>query len=321
MKKSGCAQQIAAFGVTILAINFGAALWGAASHWLDAQGVPTNWLSVLGVVLGLCFFSALNKGLLAVGMVKTLRFIPSDLAGAADGRHAPDAPLKAPLPEAIATSANDASGTSEAKAGLPLDVGDWEGRSREIQALGFEQLMDFTVAGDRPLPPGFARLFASPTHRARAELNQIFPTHLGAKPTHLTCVFTSVLTPLQRDENPDAENRWSLETSNSRGHAGSGVTWAMRRPRALWSRHPDWTPQQLLDFHLQRRAQLERDLGLTTTTALSWDGYCRDGTVALAQQRRRLFSRPGIYIWWCNSFAKAHRHWWGDDKNAAPPPI
>ncbi len=315
MKKSGCANQAVTIVVTLLILQFGIAAWRAAALWMGDHGVPKAVLPLLGLTFGLCLFSAIMKGAVAAGMVKSLRFLPCDLAGASNGRPASQSHNRAPLPEAINV---EAPGSGSTSSGVPLDLAEWERASREIESLGFERIMDFTAEGDRPLPPGFARLFVSPQHGARAELNQIFPTSVLAKPTKLTCVFTSVLA---KAEDEHLQNRWTLETSNSHGHSGSGVTWAMRRPRALWSRHPNWSPAQLLTLHLERRAAMQRDLGLTERTGLSWESYCQSSVRSLQEQRKRLLSRPGLYIWWCNSFEKNHRYWWGDDRSAPPPPL
>jgi hypothetical protein len=294
---SGCVVQIVSFVVTLIVIHFLWAGWRLARSYFESQGAPFWMLQVGAFIFFLWTISAIVKWTIMLLMPKSINFVSSSVekvSGATEKELQNRPPIVDPL--------NPASNA------LPLDSAKLQEYDSALQAMGFHPINDFSVESNRPLPPGFARLFVSEKHQCRAELNQIFPQSLGATPTVMTCVFTSVL----NSNTMENAERWTLETSNSKGHSGAGITWAMRRPRSIWSRHPDWTPAQLLSFHLERRAQMIQNLQLSVVTDLSWEGYCNDSNQTLKEQRTRLFRKLGFIIFLENTFCKKKTEWWGD---------
>lgn len=128
-----------------------------------------------------------------------------------------------------------------------LDRATLEKWTEELQGLGFEWSQDYRNASRTPSSaPGMARLFLHKEQRCYAEIGQLFPE---GKPPIVWC---SIMSHLDGD--------WQLSTSNL--GPGDPVTYTLRRPRALWSRHPGAEINALYQMHLDRRHRLAADLGL-----------------------------------------------------------
>lgn len=298
MKKSACLMQLGTFVVSIIVVHLMWTAWGWFQSWLKSQGTPPGVL-LLATLLFIPFtFGAITKLAVVIGMPKTLELVPATVEDVAQVSAAQlQTEARKPLPDAVPTS----------KAAVPLDALNLENVSNQLLAMGFVHIMDFRAATSATL--GFARLFVHHEHRCTAELSQVFPQTLGSAPTQLTCVFGSGLRP---PGNVKDEDRWGLSTSNATVNAGSGITWAMRLPRSLWTRHPGWTPEQLLAYHLEQRGQMMRDLGLEVVTGLTWEEYQQSSARGLTAQRKQLMRRPGIMIWLENMTGKKKTEWWGD---------
>jgi hypothetical protein len=130
--------------------------------------------------------------------------------------------------------------------------------TEELEALGFVHAMDYGVRTDVPTTPhGFARLFFHPVHRCVAELNQVFPETMAA--TTLRCMIASQM-----------EDGWQLSTGDREPQV---MTYAWRRPRALWSSHPRFRVTELLAEHLRRRQMMMERLHVAVITAMTTEAY------------------------------------------------
>ena len=130
----------------------------------------------------------------------------------------------------------------------------WTGN---IEALGFQRLMDYQVKTDlNNNMKGFARLFVHPREHCFAEINQAFPKY--GDPSAIGCTFISYL-----DDN------WTFSNGNRKPSTGS---YLIRRPRAMWVCMPDEPVEEIWAAHLKRRKKIANDLGveaLTDNTAKS----------------------------------------------------
>lgn len=283
--------------VTLLVVHLLWTAWDWISASLAARGAPPGVLLFGALLFGLWVFGVIMKLSILMAMPSRIGFVQSSVEDVA-GASLDQLKERPPLPD----PSRQVGGV------LPLDALTLETQTRELESLGFERVTDFKVEGNRPLPPGFARLLVNREHRCRAELHQVFPQTISAAPTLLTCAISSVLC----GQETSPEFHWSLETSNGARHAGSGIAWAMRHPRRLWSRHPGSMPSQVLAHHLECRSRVASDLRLTVCTDLSWEGYCEQGQRALNVQCRRLLLKSGVIIWLENLFCKNKTEWWGD---------
>ena len=186
--------------------------------------------------------------------------------------------------------------------------------SHDLARAGCEHLWDFHVSlryapGVVPPPhtPGFARLFRHPTLFFFAEVNQAIA--LGAPP--MSCNIAS-----GNEGSPGLD--WSLETMSTPPYAGSGVTYALRRPRAMWSRHPDLAPFELAARHLKQREHIFGDLQLEPARDVSLERYCLRQRELCAARREQAASLNEGQLSWDLSFSGDKMAWWGEYKRLFP---
>jgi hypothetical protein len=186
---------------------------------------------------------------------------------------------------------------------------DWQTVDRytyDLQGFGFVWALDYTLESDVPtMPPGFGRLFIHPVHQCYAEVNQAFPPN--AKPTPVRSMIASSL-----------EGGWQLSTTDRKADA---VTYMLRRPRSLWSSHPDAGPRELLQLHLEWRKRISAELGASPETTVSPEAYFAHEK-ADALERKEAFKRKNIFIGLGEMILFGFRprtYWLGDCAQAGAP--
>lgn len=175
--------------------------------------------------------------------------------------------------------------------------------SRELESAGCVQLTEFRVimmlpnGQTAPPIPGFARLFAHPTRHFFAEINQLVKE--GAPP--MGCNITSA-----------AQPDWSLETNNIPPYSADSITYAMRRPHAIWNRRPELSPRELIELHLRQRERVFSDLGLSLQQNLDWNFYAKSENQTCEERRARVQSASTLKLMFDIFFSKGKRQWWGE---------
>jgi hypothetical protein len=86
---------------------------------------------------------------------------------------------------------------------------------------------------------------------------------------------------------------WTL-TSGNREWEVIKTTWIWRQPRVLWTSHPQASPAELLDAHLERRAQIALDLGIEVRSDLNPGVYFEHEQRASVKRKRALGHRNGL---------------------------
>ena len=86
---------------------------------------------------------------------------------------------------------------------------------------------------------------------------------------------------------------WTL-TSVNREWDVSNTTWIWRQPRVLWTSHPQASPAELLDAHLERRAQIVEDLGIAVRDGLTPCVFFEHEQRASGRRKRALRQRNGL---------------------------
>lgn len=174
--------------------------------------------------------------------------------------------------------------------------------TQALEGLGFVHLVDYKARypghklSDRP--PGFARLWIHPAERCFAEVNQAFSKKRPADPAH--CVVVSWL-----------EDGWDLSTSD---REPLPLNYAWRRPRSVWSRHPQMSPTQLVAEHLRRRERMVHALGVAVVTELTVDAYFRAARQNNAERKEVLRGKPIHTIRnEMQAFKQSPRHEWSGE--------
>lgn len=187
--------------------------------------------------------------------------------------------------------------------------------SHDLIRAGCEHLWDFRVelqyppaAASPPPMPGFARLFRHPTRFFFAEVNQVISP--GAPP--MSCHIAS------GNEGSGVGLDWSLETMSTPPYAGSSMLYALRRPRALWSRHPELEPFELAERHLRQRDQVFGDLQLEPLRDVSIESYCLRQRELCAARRERAAGADDAQLSWDIRFSGARMAWWGEYERLFP---
>jgi hypothetical protein len=161
-----------------------------------------------------------------------------------------------------------------------LDLQGVEHYSQALEGLGFVHLIDYTVRyPGHALSnrfPGFARLWMHPAERCFAEVNQAFSRKHSAAGAH--CVVVSWL-----------DDGWDLSTSD---REPSPLNYAWRRPRSVWSRHPEMSPAQLVAEHLRRRRRMVHALGIAIVTESTSEAYFRVARRNNAERKEALRGKP-----------------------------
>jgi hypothetical protein len=151
----------------------------------------------------------------------------------------------------------------------------------EVEALGFWLQLDSQITDKyQQRATNFSRLFMHPEHHCFAELNQLVAS--DGQPTPLRFMIVSLMS-----------DDWTL-TSGNREWEVIKTTWIWRQPRVLWTSHPQASPGELLDAHLERRAQIVEDLGITVRSGLTPCVFFEHEQRASARRKRALRSRNGL---------------------------
>jgi hypothetical protein len=139
-----------------------------------------------------------------------------------------------------------------------LDLAEMERYTRELEALGFVQLMDLSLVSDAANSiPVFSRLFTHTRHHCFAETGQIFPR--GKAPMAYKCSLQSCLS-----------DSWTL-TFTDRKPLPGGIL--LRRGKAMSVAMPDATLSELLNAFLQMRGEVCQDLGISVMNDDSKEAY------------------------------------------------
>lgn len=170
--------------------------------------------------------------------------------------------------------------------------------TQELQALGFVHWIDYTVRADaRGASGGFARLCYHPEHHCIAEINQAI-TDEGLVST-MRCMFGSLLS-----------DGWDLTTTD-REPTDMTMSYAWRRPKALWACHPRLSLAELLTEHLRRRRMMIIRLAVNVVKDLTQEGFFEYERRTMAERKEVLrlknyetiqmemerFERSPVYEW------------------------
>lgn len=149
-----------------------------------------------------------------------------------------------------------------------LDLFWLQEETKDLEALGFVQLMDYKVEPGN----GFARTFAHPQHHCFAEIGQLF-TDAKDKPEKYSYIYSS----LTQD--------WDLTTINRQVHRLDATAYIGQHPKAVRKYHLEVYIDELLAQHLSLRKQMLNDLGISVVTDISWSGYRKLGQQATISRK------------------------------------
>jgi hypothetical protein len=183
-----------------------------------------------------------------------------------------------------------------------LDRATFDRYATELEGLGFEKVMDFSLVGSYGVRiPSFCRLYIHPREMMYSELAQLFPSG-RAMP---------VLCTIQTYFNDD----WSLGTGSNQPQPASIF---IRNPHAIGRAMPGKSPWELLQAHREWRDQMIQDLGVQPEPA-SLEGY-RAQQKLRAEQRAALVAK-GSFLMKLGTFYKRKAlpiyDWKGDWPSAA----
>jgi hypothetical protein len=129
-----------------------------------------------------------------------------------------------------------------------LDVAALDRYTRELEAMGFTRLLDFSLVSDASMSiPNFCRLFVHTRQHCFATVRQFFPK--GKSPMALSFGLESCL-----------QNGWTLGFANNKPQATSSL---IRRPKAIGVCMPEATSSDVLQAFLKMRDQVCLDLGIS----------------------------------------------------------
>jgi hypothetical protein len=137
-----------------------------------------------------------------------------------------------------------------------LDLFWLQQETKDLEAIGFVQLMDYKVEPGN----GFARSFAHPQHHCFAEIGQLF-SDAKDKPEKYSYMYSS----LTQD--------WDLTTINRQVHRLDATAYIGKHPKAVRKYHPEVYLDELLEQHLSLRRQMLNNLDISVVTDISWSGY------------------------------------------------
>jgi len=185
-----------------------------------------------------------------------------------------------------------------------LHLAELERYTRELEALGFVQLMDLSLVSDAPNAiPVFARLCAHTRHHLFAEAGQLFPR--GKAPLPFKCSLQSCLT-----------DGWTLSFTDRKPLPG-GIL--IRRKKALSVAMPNASLSELLNAFLQMRTEICQDLGISVLTDDSKEAYFAKVQRSCAELREAISGKnfaKGIPQFYWRKFSllktKSEYVWLGD---------
>lgn len=150
----------------------------------------------------------------------------------------------------------------------------------ELEALGFKQLLDYTMVSNMATQiPGFGRLMVNESQNCYAEINQVFPAR--KKPVPLAPSFMTRFS-----------DGWQLSTGPRQPNGGN---WILRLPRSLWVSKPGMDIPSLWQLHQQRCSELRNELGVSIVPARGAEEYFR-GVVENMRVRRASVKRKWVPV-------------------------
>ncbi|PYP84897.1 MAG: hypothetical protein DMG65_21690 [Candidatus Angelobacter sp. Gp1-AA117] len=139
-----------------------------------------------------------------------------------------------------------------------LDAAELDRYTRELQSMGFTQLLDFSLIADKGNhPPAFCRLLVHTRHHCFAEVSQLFPRNKNPLP--LKCGMQSRL-----------QDGWSITFSDRKPLAASSL---VRRRKGIGVCMPEATTIELLQGFLKLRGEVCTELGIAVLTDDTVEGY------------------------------------------------
>ena len=168
-----------------------------------------------------------------------------------------------------------------------LDTAELDRYTKEFEAMGFTQLMDFSLVADRGnLPPSFCRLMANTRSHCFGEISQLFPR--GKSPMPLKCSIQSRL-----------EDGWTISFSDRKPLATGSL---VRRKKGIGVCMTDATIRDLLQAFLKLRDQVCMELGIAPLADDSIEAYSSHLQRTLAdireavQQKSFALGLPQVYV-------------------------
>ena len=168
-----------------------------------------------------------------------------------------------------------------------LDSMELDRYTQEFEAMGFTQLMDFSLVADRGNhPPSFCRLMANTRSHCFGEISQLFPR--GKSPMPLKCSIQSRL-----------EDGWTISFSDRKPLAAGSL---VRRKKGIGVCMPEATTRDLLQAFLKLRDQVCMELGIAPLTDDTVEGYSTHVQRSLAdireavQQKSFALGLPQVYM-------------------------
>ena len=185
-----------------------------------------------------------------------------------------------------------------------LDRPRLEAFSRDLEALGFEKLLDTSPIADSPTyPPNFSRIYAHRRQGCFGIIMQPFPSIGG--PIELRCMLSGYL-----------DDGWSVGVSNGKPLAASAL---VRRPRAIGVSLPAASPAELLARFLQFRDRACTDLGVRPIADTSLEMFIQrtlDNLVEIREAMKKRNFAAGLGQYYSRKLGlqrqKAQLAWLGD---------
>jgi hypothetical protein len=104
---------------------------------------------------------------------------------------------------------------------------------------------------------------------------------------------------------------WSISSITRKP---SGGNWIIRKPRSLWTYHPGVNPADMLNIHLQNRADMARDLSEQVTFNGTFEGWVELEN-ASAKLTRAIVKRRNVIAILFEFFtfgSHPRSEWWGE---------
>lgn len=162
------------------------------------------------------------------------------------------------------------------------NINDFTFLTSSLESLGFTQISQHRLQLDGRTPsPVFIRLFANSQLRCFAEAYQIFPKH--TQPTAVRFTITSIF-----------DQGCEYDTINH--NLDSVPSIVLSAPNSLWSCHPDLSPSELLQVHLQERQQIMQERRLDLTADLTTETFLASANRAASEQAEALKQRSTFKV-------------------------
>lgn len=185
-----------------------------------------------------------------------------------------------------------------------MDTEGLERFTRELEALGYTRLLDFSLVPNTAKPiPSFVRIFANTRNHCFAEVSQVFPPRKAPRP--IGCSIQSCL-----------QDGWTISFSNRKPMAASSL---LRRKKAIGVCVPETPLHELQQSFLKMREQVCQELGISFLRDDSLEAYFakvqRSATDMREAVKQKSFA-AGIPEYYYRRFSllktKAEYVWLGD---------